>query len=159
MLLGVYDVENDPLSVSSFMQPAHGTAVLNRDGTFTYTPERQYAGVDEFAFTISDDRGGASTATMHVRGHPAHGSVVDDVLRGPRGSAGGRGSHQPRSGTTVPRAADWDGDGKVDLIVAAQGHVWLHRNAGTANGPAVCAGRQGSSRRPRYRVVAPAEWR
>ena len=42
VLLGVYDVENDPLSVASFTQPAHGSAVLEKDGTFRYAPQAGY---------------------------------------------------------------------------------------------------------------------
>ena len=44
------------------------------------------------------------------------------------------------SGTTVPRAADWDGDGKVDLIVGAEGNVWFYRNMGTATEPRFAPG-------------------
>jgi hypothetical protein len=36
----------------------------------------------------------------------------------------------PGKGATVPRAVDWDGDGKPDLLVGAAGGVWLYRNVG-----------------------------
>jgi len=36
----------------------------------------------------------------------------------------------------VPDAADWDGDGRTDLIVGnADGHVLFHRNVGTDAAP------------------------
>jgi hypothetical protein len=139
-LLGMYDVENDPLSVSSFTQPAHGTAVLNRDGTFTYTSQPKYVGVDEFAFTISDGRGGGSTATMRIRvvqptGTWSTTSFVDlaEVCADDTAISHGR-------GTTVPRAVDWNGDSKVDLLVGANGNVWLYCNVGTATAPRFAAG-------------------
>ena len=37
-------------------QPAHGTVVLNADGTFTYTPDIHYNGPDQFTFRAADAR-------------------------------------------------------------------------------------------------------
>lgn len=38
--------------------PAHGTVVINPDGTFIYTPGETYAGQDRFDVTVSDARSG-----------------------------------------------------------------------------------------------------
>jgi VCBS repeat-containing protein len=44
----------DVLTVSDYTQPAHGTVVLNPDGTFNYTPNENFHGTDEFSYTVSD---------------------------------------------------------------------------------------------------------
>jgi parallel beta-helix repeat protein len=60
------DPDGDPLTVQSVTSPAHGAAVINGDGTVTYTPALHYHGADNFTYTISDGRGGTATATVHV---------------------------------------------------------------------------------------------
>jgi hypothetical protein len=46
-------------------------------------------------------------------------------------------------GDAGPFAADWDGDGKIDLLVGAgDGSVWFFRNVGTAKAPQLAAGVQ-----------------
>jgi hypothetical protein len=140
VVLGVYDVEGDPISVASFTQPAHGSAQRNADGTFTYRPGAGYAGGDEFTFTLTDGRGGQSTARMHV-----------DVIR-PTGKwsttsfvnfadvqAGGKDIQSGKSAVSV-RAWDGDGDGLTDLLAAAEGGLWWYRNVGTAREPKFAAG-------------------
>jgi hypothetical protein len=44
-------------------------------------------------------------------------------------------------GDAGPFAADWDGDGLIDLLVGSgDGGVWLYRNVGTAKAPKLAAG-------------------
>ena len=59
------DPDGDPLTISGVTAPANGTATIN--GTLiTYTPALRFAGTDTFNYTISDGRGGTSTATVTV---------------------------------------------------------------------------------------------
>lgn len=60
------DPNNDPLTITNVTQPANGTAVINPDGTVTYTPNSGFIGTDTFTYTISDGRGGTATATVTV---------------------------------------------------------------------------------------------
>jgi hypothetical protein len=54
--------------------------------------------------------------------------------------AGGKPIQVPH-GDAGPFTADWDGDGKLDLIVGAgDGSVWFYRNVGTAKKPKLAAG-------------------
>ena len=47
------------------------------------------------------------------------------------------------NGDAGPFACDWDGDGKLDLLVGAgDGSVWFYRNIGTAKAPELAAGVQ-----------------
>ncbi len=43
--------------------PANGTLVLNPDGTFTYTPNPGFSGIDTFDYEICDEDGDCSIAT------------------------------------------------------------------------------------------------
>jgi len=49
------DPDSDPISVISITQPTNGTAVLNGDGTITYTPDPGFFGNDSFTYTLEDD--------------------------------------------------------------------------------------------------------
>jgi len=46
--------------------PAHGQVSFGANGAFTYTPDENYNGEDEFTVTISDKQGSSTTATIKV---------------------------------------------------------------------------------------------
>ena len=51
------DLEGDSLSVASVQNGLHGTAVLNIDGSVTFTPEAGYVGPASFEYTVQDSGG------------------------------------------------------------------------------------------------------
>jgi large repetitive protein len=59
------DPDGDPLTVTS-VTAAHGTVVINANGTITYTPAANYNGPDTIVYTISDGQGGTSTANVAI---------------------------------------------------------------------------------------------
>ena len=65
------DTEGDSLTVIAVTQPSDCTAVINSDGTVTYTPDPGFVGTDSFTYTISDSNGDNSTATVFI--------IVNDV--------------------------------------------------------------------------------
>ncbi|WP_445168019.1 Ig-like domain-containing protein [Mycolicibacterium sp. Dal123E01] len=69
------DPDGDTLTVSGVATPAHGSAVLNGT-TVTYTPNLNYAGVDSFAYTVSDGHGGTATGTVAVTVTPVNDAPV-----------------------------------------------------------------------------------
>ena len=60
------DADGDTLTITAVTDPANGTAVLDPDGTITYTSTPGYSGSDSFAYTISDGNGGTASATVTV---------------------------------------------------------------------------------------------
>ncbi|HEX3148672.1 MAG TPA: Ig-like domain-containing protein [Gemmataceae bacterium] len=59
------DIDNDPLTVTSVTQGAHGSVTFTASGV-TYTPATNYNGFDSFTYTISDGNGGSTTATVAI---------------------------------------------------------------------------------------------
>jgi VCBS repeat-containing protein len=48
------DVDGDSLTATLVAGPQHGTLMLNPDGSFTYTPEPNFSGVDGFSYQAGD---------------------------------------------------------------------------------------------------------
>ncbi len=64
-----WDPENDAIAVSTVgdVKPAgHGTTDVLNGSSVSYLPEQGYSGSDSFSYTIVDEAGNASTATVNV---------------------------------------------------------------------------------------------
>ena len=48
------DADGEPITISGFVGPTHGSITDNQDGTFTYTPDENYNGSDSFQYQLSD---------------------------------------------------------------------------------------------------------
>ncbi|MEJ2748892.1 MAG: Ig-like domain-containing protein [Anaerolineae bacterium] len=69
------DVENDSLTAVLSSGPAHGSLTLGADGSFTYTPEAGFYGLDSFTYRADDGGGLLSneatvTITVNFVNHP-----------------------------------------------------------------------------------------
>ncbi len=64
VLSGDYDPDGDPLTAVLLVGPANGTLTLSADGSFTYTPNTGFIGVDSFSYEAWD--GSASSASTLV---------------------------------------------------------------------------------------------
>ena len=60
------DFNGDPLTAVLVTGPAHGTIALNANGTFTYGPALDYAGVDSFTYRASDGTLSSNAATVTI---------------------------------------------------------------------------------------------
>ena len=60
------DPDGDPLTYTLSTPPANGTVTLNPDGTFSYTPDADYNGSDDFVVTVDDGNGGTVDVTVPV---------------------------------------------------------------------------------------------
>ncbi len=56
--IGAVDPEGDPLSYQITSTPLHGSAVVNPDGSYTYTPDGGFTGADNFVVAVTDGGGG-----------------------------------------------------------------------------------------------------
>ncbi len=70
------DVDGDTLAVTGVTQPAHGTVVVNPDGSVTYMPARNYNGPDQFSYQVSDGKGGTDTAVVDIVVTPVNDAPV-----------------------------------------------------------------------------------
>ncbi|MEL0586900.1 MAG: retention module-containing protein, partial [Candidatus Thiodiazotropha sp. (ex. Lucinoma kazani)] len=102
------DPEGDPLSVTSHTQPANGTLVQNANGSFLYTPNVGFFGMDIFTYTISDGNGGTDTATVTV--------TVDAVADAPMAVDDNVGTDEDTPVTVDVLSNDSDPDGDVLTI-------------------------------------------
>jgi len=60
------DVDGDTLSASVAAGPAHGSLILNADGSFSYTPAPNFNGMDSLSYIVADDKGGTDTGTVSI---------------------------------------------------------------------------------------------
>ena len=60
------DIGGGTLQVTQVTDGTNGTAVVNLDGTVTYTPSPDFNGTDTITYTVSDGQGGFDTATVDI---------------------------------------------------------------------------------------------
>jgi gliding motility-associated-like protein len=60
------DPDNDPLTFVVLSNPTDGTVVLNPNGTYTYTPDPDFVGQDEFTYVVCDNASPALCDTAVV---------------------------------------------------------------------------------------------
>ncbi|MCP3887474.1 MAG: tandem-95 repeat protein, partial [Desulfobulbaceae bacterium] len=82
------DPEGDPLTAALASPTANGATVLNPDGSFTYTPNAGFTGVDSFTYTVSDGTSVSApiTATLYVNPPNIAPTAVDDTFNGTEGA-------------------------------------------------------------------------
>ncbi|PYR88035.1 MAG: hypothetical protein DMF84_29670 [Acidobacteria bacterium] len=61
------DADHDVLSAVLVTLPAHGMLALNSIGSFTYTPNPNYAGPDVFTYRASDGQATSDPATVQIQ--------------------------------------------------------------------------------------------
>jgi VCBS repeat-containing protein len=64
LLVAASDIDGDALTAAVVAGPLHGQISLNADGSFTYTPNLNYNGVDSFTYKVNDGSLDSSIATV-----------------------------------------------------------------------------------------------
>ncbi|MFO0820242.1 MAG: Ig-like domain-containing protein [Pirellulales bacterium] len=60
------DVDGDSLTATLVTPPLHGELTLNADGSFTYTPDPDFAGVDSFSYLAGDGTLASDVASVTI---------------------------------------------------------------------------------------------
>ncbi len=61
-----YDIDKDSLTYSVVTPPTHGTLNLSANGSFSYTPAKDYNGSDSFTWKVSDGNIESNTSTVSI---------------------------------------------------------------------------------------------
>jgi VCBS repeat-containing protein len=127
------DTDNNGLTLTAALAsggaPAHGTLVLNQNGSFTYTPTEGYTGTDSFKYVASDSlsTGAATTVTLTVSPVP----VSSASVAGSSYVAGSATDHNSGSADTIDSAFSYSLVGLPAHNLVLTGAANL---TGTANG-------------------------
>ncbi|WP_146239592.1 Ig-like domain-containing protein [Curtobacterium sp. MCSS17_011] len=78
------------LTVTGSSTPAHGSATVRPDGSYSYTPAAGFSGTDSFTYTVTDGSGGTDTVTVTVQVAPAAQDDTVKVAAGGTATAGTR---------------------------------------------------------------------
>lgn len=133
------DIEGDTLAFALHAAPANGLASVSSDGSFTYTPNADYAGSDTFVFSVSDGNGGSDTGMVTV--------TVGSTNDNPVVTAGADIAADPNTEVTVSAVytdvdagdshsamIDWGDGGAPEIVTANSGVVsGVHTYTGSGN--------------------------
>ncbi len=109
------DPDGNPFAIISITQPANGTAILNGDGTITYTPDPGFFGDDPFTYTLED-----MTSCTQVN-QQGIGNVIMTVNRD---------IDNDNDGIVDLDDLDDDNDGIPDLIESCESNTFSNGNGG-----------------------------
>ncbi|MEE8451772.1 MAG: Ig-like domain-containing protein [Thermoguttaceae bacterium] len=81
VLVGDRDADGDAMTATPARDPIHGTLDLRPDGSFDYTPERDFFGTDTFTYFVTAGQQESRVATVWLTVRPVNDvpAVVDDA--------------------------------------------------------------------------------
>lgn len=134
------DIDGDRLSAAVVRNPANGTLTLQDDGSFAYTPQSGFKGLDSFTYTARDAGGLASAATRVTLNVASGGDGTGPTITLPDGGStyvgtvgaetvqGGSGSDSIDTGAGADAIS---GGGGADLLDGGSGADSIVGGAGT----------------------------
>jgi hypothetical protein len=66
ILSNATDVDGDSLTIVEISAPLFGTLTDSGDGSYIYTPQTGFVGLDRFSYTVADPSGAQATAVIYV---------------------------------------------------------------------------------------------
>ncbi|MDW8419307.1 MAG: Ig-like domain-containing protein [Chitinophagales bacterium] len=118
------DPNANPLTYNTtpLVPPTKGTVTINPNGTFTYTPNTNYNGPDQFVYVVCDNQGACDTATAYILVTPVNDAPVanNDVNTTPE--------ETPVNGTVTPNDSDVDGPAVNVTVVSGPTHGTIVMN-------------------------------
>ncbi|MES2628752.1 MAG: Ig-like domain-containing protein, partial [Bacteroidota bacterium] len=76
LLFNDSDPEGNTISASLINVPAHGTALVNANGSFTYIPNPNYSGPDSYTYRTTDAFGAFTDATAYITVIPVNDNPI-----------------------------------------------------------------------------------
>ncbi|HEY94331.1 MAG TPA: S8 family serine peptidase [Dehalococcoidia bacterium] len=70
------DIDGNSLTAVQVSDPSNGTLSLNADGSFSYTPDTDFNGIDNFTYMANDGMINSNTATVTITINPINDSPV-----------------------------------------------------------------------------------
>ena len=124
------DPDSDILKVDSVQNPRNGSAVINDDGTITYTPNSNFSGNDSFEYKIVDGEGGTDKASVNV--------FVQNVNQKPNAEDDFAETNEGEAVKINVLANDSDPDGdKLRVSLSSPLAFSINNNGGAKNGKVV----------------------
>ena len=70
------DAQGDTLTATLVTGPQHGTLIKNADGSFNYTPHKDWYGTDSFTYLANDGKANSNLATVTLTVKPVNDAPV-----------------------------------------------------------------------------------
>ena len=121
LLANDWDEDGDVLAVltTPVSAPAHGSLVLNANGSFTYTPDPGYSGTDAFTYRVDDSTGRTADAVATITISSSIGGT--GLYLGSTGSSADSWTMSLVPPPAVSPVPDYDGDGEQGLTIESSG--------------------------------------
>ena len=126
------DIENDTLSLAAVISGAGGTAVLNANGSVSFTPDANFNGAASFSYITSDGSASSNSANVTVNVAPVNDAPI---LNSPLADRAFTRASAFVFAMPTGSFTDVDGDNLTYTAILADGNAlpsWLQFSAATA---------------------------